>query len=175
MTFQVEDTADESILTINSVNDEDAGQIICMACYACPNCLTESTSAKKCSCFETEASCSAELAIYPKPDKSSNDSECKQIISNKIRSRSSTTIENDVELPNMIVNSIENTAAFQQPGGEPEMTPALIICGPSDSNVFRGEKVVLRASYCGHPEPQVKWMKGVRRHDGPTPLLLSNH
>ena len=36
-----------------------------------------------------------------------------------------------------------------------------IISGPKDLNVFRGENIVLRASYTGQPEPIVKWLKGV--------------
>jgi len=40
-------------------------------------------------------------------------------------------------------------------------TPALLVRGPADVNVLQGETVVLSATYCGQPEPIVRWLKGV--------------
>ncbi|XP_078043308.1 myosin light chain kinase, smooth muscle-like isoform X2 [Augochlora pura] len=39
---------------------------------------------------------------------------------------------------------------------------AAIVKVPADVTVFRGNRVVLRVSYQGHPEPQVKWLRAGR-------------
>lgn len=41
-------------------------------------------------------------------------------------------------------------------------TPALLVRGPADANVLQGERVELSATYCGQPEPVVRWLRGVR-------------
>ncbi|XP_015434395.1 PREDICTED: myosin light chain kinase, smooth muscle-like [Dufourea novaeangliae] len=43
-----------------------------------------------------------------------------------------------------------------------EFIAAAIVKVPADVTVFRGNRVVLRASYCGYPEPQVKWLRAGR-------------
>nr|XP_046469209.1 titin homolog isoform X3 [Neodiprion pinetum] len=40
--------------------------------------------------------------------------------------------------------------------------PALILKAPSDITALRGARVVLRATYKGHPEPRVKWLRAGR-------------
>lgn len=39
--------------------------------------------------------------------------------------------------------------------------PALVVKAPSDITALRGARVVLRATYKGHPEPRVKWLRAV--------------
>lgn len=40
-------------------------------------------------------------------------------------------------------------------------TPALLVRGPADVNVLQGDTVILSATYCGQPEPQVRWLRAV--------------
>lgn len=42
-----------------------------------------------------------------------------------------------------------------------ELVPAAILKVPADVTVFRGNRVVLRVGYRGHPEPRVKWLRAV--------------
>lgn len=48
-------------------------------------------------------------------------------------------------------------------GGEEkeESVSACIVKVPADVTVFRGNRVVLRVTYQGHPEPAVKWLRAV--------------
>lgn len=44
---------------------------------------------------------------------------------------------------------------------EEESVAACIVKVPADVTVFRGNRVVLRVTYRGHPEPAVKWLRAV--------------
>lgn len=44
---------------------------------------------------------------------------------------------------------------------EEELVAACIAKVPADVTVFRGNRVVLRVTYRGHPEPAVKWLRAV--------------
>lgn len=47
---------------------------------------------------------------------------------------------------------------------EEEFVAACIVKVPADVTVFRGNRVVLRVTYRGHPEPAVKWLRAVNIH-----------
>lgn len=62
--------------------------------------------------------------------------------------------------------SIQNDAIVMEKeekivGGEEEFVAACIVKVPADVTVFRGNRVVLRVTYRGHPEPAVKWLRAV--------------
>lgn len=42
-----------------------------------------------------------------------------------------------------------------------ELVAAAIVKVPADVTVFQGNRVVLRVTYRGHPEPRVKWLRAV--------------
>lgn len=63
-------------------------------------------------------------------------------------------------------SSIQNDAIVMEKeenivGGEEELVAACIVKVPADVTVFRGNRVVLRVTYRGHPEPMVKWLRAV--------------
>lgn len=39
--------------------------------------------------------------------------------------------------------------------------PAVLISGPQDTTALVGDRVLLKATYMGHPEPSVKWTRAV--------------
>ena len=42
-----------------------------------------------------------------------------------------------------------------------DVAPAMLIRGPSDTTALRGDRVVLKATYVGVPQPVVRWLKAV--------------
>jgi hypothetical protein len=44
-----------------------------------------------------------------------------------------------------------------------DVAPAMLIRGPSDTTALRGDRVALKATYVGAPEPVVRWLKAVSR------------
>jgi len=42
-----------------------------------------------------------------------------------------------------------------------DVAPAMLIRGPSDTTALRGDRVVLKATYVGTPQPVVRWLKAV--------------
>lgn len=47
--------------------------------------------------------------------------------------------------------------------------PAVLLSGPQDAAALVGDRVLLKATYMGHPEPRVKWSRAVR---GPKYTIL---
>jgi hypothetical protein len=42
-----------------------------------------------------------------------------------------------------------------------DVAPAMLIRGPTDTTALRGDRVVLKATYVGTPQPVVRWLKAV--------------
>jgi hypothetical protein len=42
-----------------------------------------------------------------------------------------------------------------------DIAPAMLIRGPCDTTALRGDRVVLKATYVGVPQPVVRWLKAV--------------
>ena len=42
-----------------------------------------------------------------------------------------------------------------------DVAPAMLIRGPADTTALRGDRVVLKATYVGAPQPAVRWLKAV--------------
>jgi hypothetical protein len=42
-----------------------------------------------------------------------------------------------------------------------DVASAMLIRGPSDTTALRGDRVVLKATYVGVPQPVVRWLKAV--------------
>lgn len=150
-----------SIFHISPVERKDAGQITCKARYVCSLCSKEENTKEKCYCRESEVSCSAELTVLPanSRDNWSSDSECENFKCRKVRSRSLSNSEIVQDLPKMLRDCASYSVA--KDGENCNGTRALLISGPADINVFRGDRVILSATYCGQPEPNVRWLKGV--------------
>ena len=44
-----------------------------------------------------------------------------------------------------------------------DIAPAMLMRGPSDTTALRGDRVVLKATYVGVPQPVVRWLKAVSK------------
>ena len=55
----------------------------------------------------------------------------------------------------LVASSSAELSLRQRPG------PPVLLRGPADTTALRGDRVVLKATYTGVPEPTAKWIKGV--------------
>jgi hypothetical protein len=59
----------------------------------------------------------------------------------------------------------EDDGMFEEDGSSSLQTaavaPAMLIRGPADTTALRGDRVVLKATYVGDPQPVVRWLKAV--------------
>lgn len=52
--------------------------------------------------------------------------------------------------------------------------PALLIWGPQDATAFVGDRVLLKATYTGRPEPSVRWTRAVSYSGFPSLIRLKS-
>lgn len=155
--LQIEENGDVYILNIMSTDSKDSGQVICMARYTCPNCITTLKPGEAlCSCFQTAASCSAELIVSDihRSDSEGDIKTCKSI-------RSQSLPPNEIDLNSQKKSNCPRNLPKENDICASKNSPAVIFRGPTDCDAFKGETVILRANYTGHPEPNVRWLKAV--------------
>ncbi|OAD58520.1 Myosin light chain kinase, smooth muscle [Eufriesea mexicana] len=71
--------------------------------------------------------------------------------------------ETEEEEPSVAPKSDEDVTKEEKVGTRSEeFVAAGIVKVPADVTVFRGNRVVLRVTYRGHPEPRVKWLRAGR-------------
>ncbi|XP_025203950.1 uncharacterized protein LOC112600845 isoform X2 [Melanaphis sacchari] len=78
-----------------------------------------------------------------------------------------------IELNNNM-QDIEEKTASDFPVNTKTALPASILSGPSDTTVFRGDKVVLKTAYRGNPEPRVQWLRAGKVLESDAHLCITN-
>lgn len=133
--MQVEECADVSILHITSVSHLDAGEVKCRV-Y-----LPGQEQARVPDKFIT---CSAELKVVPAA----------------IYSNSQNMLQN-------VCDCLNNNGGKSTDREEVMCDlhrPARIVRGPQDVTALVGDRVLLKATYVGQPEPTVLWTRAVSEH-----------
>lgn len=72
-----------------------------------------------------------------------------------------TTVAEEVDEASTVKRNGDIEAKGMEDAMPKEFLAAAIIRVPADVTVFRGNRVVLRVTYQGHPEPRVKWLRAV--------------
>lgn len=132
---QVEENADVSILHITSVSHRDAGEVKCRAYL--PEQEATRTPAKY-------IFCRAELKVISSDVV--NQSDCREgalldVIEPRLKLASDSA---------KIMSDNRKAAAA-----------AVLIKGPQDTVALVGDRVLLKATYLGYPEPNVRWTRAV--------------
>lgn len=136
--MQVEECADVSILHITSVSHLDAGEVKCRV-Y-----LPGQEQARVPDKFIT---CSAELKVVPEQINSNNHN-------NKFTNDCELSCENEIK-------SEEEDSVDMMCDDYQQQQPARVVRGPQDVTALVGDRVLLKATYVGQPEPTVLWTRAV--------------
>lgn len=140
--MQVEQDNDVSILHITTVTHLDAGPILCTA--SVPN-KTQSplVEVTQCQCREeggVYVTCASGLTVTDGIETSDD--------------RDKSASANSTDDGYLDLDGCSDVR-------EKMTEPALLIWGPQDATAFVGDRVLLKATYMGRPEPSVRWTRAV--------------
>jgi serine/threonine protein kinase len=154
--FQVEEDGDVSILHITGVTHLDGGEVKC----------TAAKQSKSASSAEA-VSCSTQLSVVP-------DLDLIGVFEGNSCSAAS------MEALNGVSSGVNGGVMVSEIN-----EPAMLLRKPQDTTALVGDRVLLKATYIGHPEPTVRWTRAGRElkndertsitsSDGVSCLLLQN-
>lgn len=133
----MEEDNDVSILHITRVTHLEAGPILCTASVydKSQSPLVEVTQQHQRDGHGVFVTCASHLTVWAGGEAASDQSAC--------------GVCADVSMNNF-------------GDAKEEMTePAILIRGPQDTTAFVGDRVLLKATYMGRPEPSVRWTRAV--------------
>lgn len=155
----MEDYGDVHILHINNVTHQDAGPIRCIATLAGKEKSRHSFedtvgewSSSSSAQLVRRISCTAELTVVP--DINFLGSDQTDRLSDQVFSDS-----DPVSMDGSSVDVSDDNMKELYVSGLDE--PSMIVRGPQDTTALVGDRVLLKATYIGHPEPTVRWTRAV--------------
>lgn len=175
----MEDDQNTSILHIIDVTASDSGTIRCFAFlpeeenlppYSQHNsdskqCALNSRGESNAHCVAAPSrnntiSCSVDLSVVENFENICEDnrlSSCESVSLDTCQVRSVECAEGE-----SVPVSDENTNTMRDVSESKE--PAVLIMGPKDTTALVGDRVLLKATYIGHPEPRIRWCRAVSNH-----------
>lgn len=136
LSYQVEEYDDVSILHILGVRSDEAGTVECSASIA----STKKNQFASDRCTDTiSARCGTELSVL----------EQEQVgvgVENSSCASEEASMDQDQE------DEVSS-------GGE----PAMLLRAPQNATALVGDRVLLKVTYMGHPEPTVRWTRAVSK------------
>ncbi|KAF2897973.1 hypothetical protein ILUMI_08202 [Ignelater luminosus] len=178
--FLVEEDGDVNILHIVGVTHLDGGQVSCTACLPSQEKSRHSFENGR---GENSSSSSGSLVHDNNSSERENNTALDQVC---ISCSTELTV-----IPDIInfYDGASNDNTRKVNGSSKKMKkpeePAMLLRGPQDTTALVGDRVLLKATYMGHPEPSVKWSRAGKElkndertsmtsNDGTSCLLLQN-
>lgn len=163
--YQVEEDDDVSILRITGVTHEDAGSIRCIAflpredkTHWMPRQSTDGTendgqtsAAPQYNSDSSSISCSAVLTVVSDTNLIGSD------YSDRLSDQGVSECDFAISIPAGADDLCDDTMR----GVCDVHEPAMILRGPQDTTALTGDRVLLKATYIGQPEPTIKWNRAV--------------
>lgn len=152
----MEEDGDVNILHIIGVTHLDGGQVSCTACLPSQEKSRHSFENGR---GENSSSSSGSLVHDNKSSERENNTALDQVC---ISCSTELTVILDIisfydEASNDNTHKVSDSSKKMK---KPE-EPAMLLRGPQDTTALVGDRVLLKATYMGHPEPSVKWSRAV--------------
>lgn len=162
---QVEEDSDVSILRITGVTHEDAGPIRCIAFLPRED-KTEPIQRQSADGTGSDSKASVAQQYYIDSNSISCSAELTVVSdTNLIGSDSSDHLSEqgvcESEAPVSALNKADHQCDDTMRDDSEVHQPALLLRGPQDTSALSGDRVLLKATYIGHPEPTVRWNRAV--------------
>lgn len=134
--MQMETVGDANILHIGDVTEADAGAIRCQA----------SRHDQNGSCVSVDGQCKQHAPI--------GSIECTTGLAiDQLNCGDAASVSDD-SMEGYLSDDLSTI-------GDEKKQPAAFLRGPQDTSALVGDRVLLKATYIGHPEPTVEWTKAV--------------